>query len=89
MGYSGRREPLFWAEVDRWRKNMAERRFVLVDFRYTNEAMGHIRLYEAGQTYAMPRALAHAAAKRELVAAQKPVDWAPPSILSSLEVLTE
>ena len=37
----------------------------------------------------MPPALAHAAAKRDLVAAQRPVDWEPPSILSPPEVLTE
>jgi hypothetical protein len=52
---------------------MTERRFVLVDFRY-------IRPYEAGNTYDMPRALAHAAAKR---------DWRPPSILRLPEALTE
>ena len=40
---------------------MTERRFVLVDFRYTNDVVGHIRLYEAGCTYAMRRGLAHAA----------------------------
>jgi hypothetical protein len=34
---------------------MTERRFVLVDFRYTNDVVGHIRLYEAGCTYAMRR----------------------------------
>ena len=51
--------------------------------------MGHIRLYEAGRTYALPRALAHAAAKRELVAVQQPVNWTSPSILRSPEVLTE
>jgi hypothetical protein len=39
--------------------------------------------------YAMPRALAHAAAKRELVATQRPDEWTPPSILRSPEVLTE
>jgi hypothetical protein len=37
----------------------------------------------------MPTALAHAAAKRDLVAAQRPVDWEPPSILRQPEVLTE
>jgi hypothetical protein len=46
--------------------NVTERRFVLVDFRYTSDVVGHIRLYEAGNTYDMPRALAHAATKREL-----------------------
>jgi hypothetical protein len=51
--------------------------------------VGHIRLYEAGRTYALPRALAHAAAKRELVAVQQPVNWTSPSILRSPEVLTE
>jgi hypothetical protein len=51
--------------------------------------LGHIRLYEAGNTYDMPPALAHAAAKRDLVAAQRPVDWGPPSILSPPEVLAE
>jgi hypothetical protein len=51
---------------------MTVRRFVLVDFRYMNDVVGHIRLYEAGNTYDMPRALAHAAAKRDIVAIQRP-----------------
>jgi hypothetical protein len=68
---------------------MTERRFVLVDFRYTSDAVGHVRLYEAGHTYDIPRALAHAAAKRELVAVNQPVDWEPPSILRPPEVVTE
>ena len=68
---------------------MTERRFVLVDFRYTSDVVGHIRLYEAGNTYDMPRALAHAAAKRELIAVGQPVNWTPPSILRPPEVLTE
>jgi hypothetical protein len=63
--------------------------FVLVDFRYTNDVFGHIRLYEAGCTYAMRRGLTHAAAKRELVAAERPIDWMPPSIFRPPEVLTE
>jgi hypothetical protein len=37
----------------------------------------------------MPRAVAHAAVKRGLVARQRPADWSPPSILKSPEVLTE
>jgi hypothetical protein len=74
---------------DRWRDSMTERRFVLVDFRYTNDVVGHIRLYEAGCTYAMRRGLAHAAAKREFVAKRRPVDWTPPSILRPPEVLIE
>ena len=68
---------------------MTQRRFVLADFRCTSDVAGHVRLYEAGNTYDMPRALAHAAAKRELVAAERPIDWEPPSILRSPEVLTE
>jgi hypothetical protein len=68
---------------------MTQRRFVLVDFRYTSNVVGHIRLYEAGNSYDMPRALAHAAAKRDIVAIQRPVDWEPPSILRPPEVLTE
>jgi hypothetical protein len=68
---------------------MTERRFVLVDFRYTTDAVGHIRLYEAGNTCDMPRALAHAAAKRNLVALEQPPDWEAPSVLKRLEVLTE
>jgi hypothetical protein len=67
---------------------MTERRFVLVDFRYTSEPLGHVRFYEAGNSYDMSRALAHAAAKRELVAVAQPVGWTPPSILRSPEVLT-
>jgi hypothetical protein len=51
--------------------------------------LGHIRLYEAGNTYDMPRALAHAAAKRNLVALEQPMDWEAPSILRSPEVLIE
>jgi len=46
---------------------MAERRFALVDFTYTGKT-GRARLHEAGHTYALPRAVAHAATKRELVA---------------------
>ena len=47
-------------------RTMTVRRFVLVDFRYASDVVGHIRLYEAGNTYDMLRALAHAAVKREL-----------------------
>jgi len=36
---------------------MTERRFVLVDFTYASDVAEHIRLYEAGNTYDMPRAL--------------------------------
>jgi hypothetical protein len=68
---------------------MTVRRFVLVDFRYTTDVVGHVRLYEAGSTYDMPRALAHAAAKRELIGIERPVNWEPPSIFRLPEVLTE
>ena len=34
---------------------MTVSRFVLVDFRYTSDPLGHIRLYEAGNIYDMPR----------------------------------
>ena len=37
----------------------------------------------------LPLGLAHAAAKRDLVAAQRPLDCEPPSILRPPEVLTE
>ena len=37
----------------------------------------------------MPQAIAYAAAKRGLVARERPADWSPPSILTLLEVLTE
>ena len=67
---------------------MSERRFVLVDFTHKNSTRC-LSVYEAGETYTMPRAIAHAAAKRGLVAKQRPADWRPPSILRSPEVLTE
>ena len=51
--------------------------------------LGHVRFYEAGNSYDMPRALAHAAAKRELIAVEQPAGWTPPSILRPPEVLTE
>ena len=67
---------------------MSERKFVLVDFTYMNRA-GCLRLYEAGHTYALPRAIAHAATKRELVAKQRPAGWTPPSMFKLPEALTE
>ena len=67
---------------------MSERRFALVDFTHTNRA-SCLRLYEAGRTYALSRAIAHAAIKRELVAKQRPPGWTPPSIFRLPEVLTE
>jgi len=67
---------------------MSERRFALVDFTYGSKT-GRLRLHEAGHTYAVPRAVAHAATKRELVAKQRPPHWTPPSIFRRPEVLTE
>jgi hypothetical protein len=46
---------------------MSEHRFVLVDFTYMDR-VGVLRLYEAGRTYKLSQAIAHAATKRELVA---------------------
>jgi hypothetical protein len=59
---------------------MTERRFVLVDFRYTSDPLGHVRFYEAGNSYDMSRALAHAAAKRELVAVEQPARAEPAAV---------
>jgi hypothetical protein len=63
---------------------MSERRFVLVNFTHMN-SVGSLNLYKAGETYTMPRAVAHAAAKRGLLAKRQPSDWTPPSILRSPE----
>jgi hypothetical protein len=70
------------------RHAMSERRFALVDFTYMNR-MGCLRLYEAGHTYALPRAIAHAATKREFVVKECPPHWTPPGIFRLPEVLTE
>ena len=45
---------------------MSERRFALVDFMHMIR-VGCRRLYEAGNNYTLPRAVAHAATKRALV----------------------
>jgi len=67
---------------------MSERRFVLADFTYMNRA-GGLRLYEAGRTYALSRAIAHAATKRELIAKQRPAGWMPPNMFQFPKRLTE
>jgi len=67
---------------------LSERRFVLVDFTHITSTRC-LSVYEAGETYTMPRAVAHAAAKRALVARERPADWSPPSIFKSPEVLTK
>jgi hypothetical protein len=66
---------------------MPEHRFALVDFTYRGKT-GRV-LHEAGHTYALPRAVAHTATKRELVAKQRPPHWTKPSIFRPPEVLTE
>jgi hypothetical protein len=67
---------------------MSERRFALVDFTHMNRT-GYLRLYEAGHIYVLPRAIAHAASKRQLVAKQRPPRWTAPSMFRLPEVLTE
>lgn len=67
---------------------MSERRFALVDFTLMSRA-GCLRLYEAGHTYALSRAVVHAATKRDLVAKQRPVGWTPPGIFRQPDTLTE
>ncbi len=66
----------------------SEHRFVLADFNWLDPD-GRLLAYEAGKHYPMPAAVAHAAAKRELVARGKPARWERPSILRPPEVLSE
>ena len=61
-----------------------EHRFILADFTVPGPS-GRPRLYEAGKHYPIPPAVAHAAAKRELVAKGKPARWVPPRILTPPE----
>ncbi len=51
---------------------VSEHRFVLADFNWLDPS-GRLHAFEAGRHYPMPAAVAHAAAKRELVAKGKPV----------------
>ena len=67
---------------------MSERRFALVDFMHMIR-VGCRRLYEAGRVYTLPRAVAHAATKRELVAKQRPPHWTLPSMFRPPEGLTQ
>jgi len=67
---------------------MSERRFVLVDFTHMSR-VGYLRLYEAGHTYALSRAVAHATTKRELIAKHRRPHWTPPSMFRPPEVPTE
>ena len=64
-----------------------EHRFVLADFTCPTPR-GTPRLYEAGRSYPMPPAIAHAAAQRDLVAHHKPARWTPPSCLAFPVFLT-
>ena len=67
---------------------MTERRFVLADFTYMGRE-GCLQLYEAGRIYTLPRGVAHAAAKRGLVAARRLPRWIAPSMFRPPEALTE
>jgi hypothetical protein len=67
---------------------MSERRFVLLDFTHMNRERC-LRLYEAGRVYTLPRAIAHAASKRELVAKERPAHWIRPIMFRPPEALTE
>ncbi len=67
---------------------VTERRFVLADFTYMDRS-GFLRLYEAGRSYRLSRAVAHAASKRELIAKQRPADWMPPNMFQFPMVLTK
>jgi hypothetical protein len=70
-------------------RGMFERRFVLLDFTHRTKT-GRFRLYEAGHIYSLPRAVAHAATKRELVANERPPHWRQPSMFRRPpEALTE
>ena len=64
-----------------------EHRFVLTDFTCPGPN-GKPRLYEAGRSYAMPEPVAHAAARRDLVAKSKSPRWTPPSSLVVPKILT-
>ena len=67
---------------------MSERKFVLVDFTHMGRA-GFLRLYEAGHTYTLPRAIAHAATKRGLVAKDGPLHRTPPGMFRPPEALPQ
>jgi hypothetical protein len=73
-------------------RGISERRFVLLDSTCRPKT-GRLRLYEAGHIYSLPRAVAHATTKRELVA-KRPPHWRqptmfrrPPEALTEIEVI--
>jgi hypothetical protein len=68
---------------------MSEHRFIFADFTHMDRAGVVLRLYEADHTYALSRAIAQAATKRELVAKQRPAGWIPPNMFQFPKVLTE
>ena len=61
--------------------------FILADFTVPGPS-GRPQLYEAGKHYPMPPAVAHAAAKHDLVATAKPVHWALPNLWARPTILT-
>ena len=65
-----------------------EHRFVLADFTLM-DAAGRRPIYEAGWSYSMPPAIAHAAAMRDVVSDHKPPHWTQPSITTPAEILTD
>ena len=67
---------------------MTERRFVLVDFTHMNR-VGCLRLYEVGQTYALPRAIAHAATKLRTRRQTAATGLGAAEYVSASKVLTE
>ena len=67
---------------------MSERRFVPADFTHVGRA-GCLTLYEASNAYTLPRPVAYAAAKRGLVARERPSRWAAPGMFRPHEALTE
>ena len=64
-----------------------EYRFVLTDFRCIGDG-GAPRLYEAGRSFPMPPAVAHAAEERGLVTKAKPPHWTPPSLFKRAATLS-
>ena len=66
----------------------AEHRFVLADFNWLGQD-GRLHAYEAGKHYLMLATVAHAAAKRGLIAKGKSPRWRRPSILTPPEVVSE
>ena len=67
---------------------VSEHRFVLADFTWLGPN-GRPHTYEAGKHYLMRAAVAHAAAKRGLVAKSKSPRWERPSILTPPKILSE